>query len=874
MKKKRIVFATNNQHKLQEIRHILDDSVEVLSLQDIGCDKDIPETGTTLEENARQKAEYIWEHYHCDVFADDTGLEVEALDGAPGVYSARYAGEAHDSEANMTKLLHELADKDNRKARFRTVIALLEKKDVCPCGCTSIKQEHLFEGIVDGEITHERSGVGGFGYDPIFQPEGYDKTFAELGETIKNQISHRGRATRKLAEYLLKGVLSLCLFFFMNLTASAQIGTWKAYMSYYEPQQIVKAGNTLFVRASNDLYSYNLTDNSITTYDKVNALSDTYISAIAWNPATSRLIICYQNSNIDLMDREGNVTNISALYSKTMTQDKTINTIYIADEYAYLGTGFGVVKVNMKRMEIAESYILNQNIMKIGTDATTIYVQTAKGSVLKGLLSSNLIDSHNWSAAEAPADIFATNSTDWDDFIDIVRTLSPGGPKYNHFGFMRMKDGVLYTCGGGYSADGDLNRPATVQINHDDEWTFLQDDMTGVDGTESSTWRFVDMLSVDVDPLDNKHIFAGGRPGLFEYYDGQLVKYYHKDNSILHTATTSNKYVLVETLKYDDEGNLWLLQSQVTDNSLMQIPKGGELASIPQEELMDNGKSLSHMKHLFIDSRGLLWFVNDFWGSSSIHCYDPKSNQVLHSFKLLTNQDGTTYDNYSPQSIAEDFEGNIWIGTSIGPFLVESSNVYIQDTHVTQVKVPRNDGSNFADYLLNGANISCIAIDGGGRKWIGTYGAGAYLISADNMTQLQNFTTLNSPLLSDNIESIAINNETGEVFFGTDNGLCSYMGDAIDASVEMSKDNVYAYPNPVASGYNGLITIVGLTLNADVKILTASGQLVAEGRSNGGTFTWDGRDRSGHRVASGVYMVATATSDGKKGTVCKIAVIR
>ena len=115
MKKKRIVFATNNQHKLQEIRHILDDSVEVLSLQDIGCDKDIPETGTTLEENARQKAEYIWEHYHCDVFADDTGLEVEALDGAPGVYSARYAGEAHDSEANMTKLLHELADKDNRR---------------------------------------------------------------------------------------------------------------------------------------------------------------------------------------------------------------------------------------------------------------------------------------------------------------------------------------------------------------------------------------------------------------------------------------------------------------------------------------------------------------------------------------------------------------------------------------------------------------------------------------------------------------------------------------------------------------------------------------------------------------------------------------
>jgi XTP/dITP diphosphohydrolase len=149
------------------------------------------------------KAEYIYEKYHLNCFADDTGLEVEALDGAPGVYSARYAGgEGHDSEANMQKLLRELANNNNRKARFRTVIALIEKKDVCPCGCTSIKQIHKFEGIVNGEITQEKSGVEGFGYDPIFKPEGYDLTFAELGTDIKNQISHRARATQKLAEYL------------------------------------------------------------------------------------------------------------------------------------------------------------------------------------------------------------------------------------------------------------------------------------------------------------------------------------------------------------------------------------------------------------------------------------------------------------------------------------------------------------------------------------------------------------------------------------------------------------------------------------------------------------------------------------------------
>ena len=199
----KIVFATNNQHKLSEVRQILGDSIEVLSLNDIGCHEDIPETGTTLEANALQKAQYIYDHYHIDCFADDTGLEVDALGGAPGVYSARYAAVGcaatssqpidHDSEANMTKLLNELGENNNRKARFRTVIALIQQGEL-----------HEFEGIVNGQIIRERRGGEGFGYDPIFQPDGYDQTFAELGTEVKNHISHRARATQKLADYLLK----------------------------------------------------------------------------------------------------------------------------------------------------------------------------------------------------------------------------------------------------------------------------------------------------------------------------------------------------------------------------------------------------------------------------------------------------------------------------------------------------------------------------------------------------------------------------------------------------------------------------------------------------------------------------------------------
>lgn len=187
----KLVFATNNRHKLDEVRAIVGDRVEVLSLNDIGCHDDIPETADTLQGNALIKARYIYEKFGVDCFADDTGLEVEALDGAPGVYSARYAGEECDSEANMQKLLQNLTGKSNRNAQFRTVIALIIKGE-----------EKLFNGIVKGTITEEKRGDSGFGYDPVFVPEGFSESFAQMSGDMKNSISHRYRATRELSNYL------------------------------------------------------------------------------------------------------------------------------------------------------------------------------------------------------------------------------------------------------------------------------------------------------------------------------------------------------------------------------------------------------------------------------------------------------------------------------------------------------------------------------------------------------------------------------------------------------------------------------------------------------------------------------------------------
>ncbi len=189
---KKLVFATNNAHKLEEIRAILGSKIEILSLADIGCEADIPETADTLEGNALIKARYVYDNYKLDCFADDTGLEVDALNGLPGVHTARYAyPDRHDPEANMVKLLDALRENNDRNARFRTVIALIEKG-----------KEHLFEGVVEGVIARGRSGTEGFGYDPVFIPQGQQKTFAELGEDIKNSMSHRARAAQKLALYL------------------------------------------------------------------------------------------------------------------------------------------------------------------------------------------------------------------------------------------------------------------------------------------------------------------------------------------------------------------------------------------------------------------------------------------------------------------------------------------------------------------------------------------------------------------------------------------------------------------------------------------------------------------------------------------------
>lgn len=672
----------------------------------------------------------------------------------------------------------------------------------------------------------------------------------------------------KWVRWMVMGVLPFYLFTF--LPSNAQVGIWHNYLSYENIQDIQAAGNDLFVMASNGLYQYNKNDQSIYIYDKINGLSDTNISKIKWCQQGKRLVVVYGNMNIDLVETNNNITNISDIYTKAITGDKSIYGITVSGQYAYLACGFGIVKLNVKDAEISETYMFDYPVLAVALDDSNIYAQVKSNGVWKGSLSSNLIDKTNWQKTNSYPS-FAEDKTDYNENYELVSTLNPGGPKYNYFGFMKIINGKLYTCNGSFTNAG------VIQILENGQWTIYS--TNGI--SEVADINHYRLSCLSVDPTSNdEHIFAGSRNGLFEFRNGQFVKYYNYTNSpIERTDGINANFEMVSGTIFDANGNLWFLNSSAPTASLIKLSTNGEFTKYNHSEYMKynsggfTNKSNPGLSKMIFDSHGMLWFVNETWTLPAFYQYNI-TDDTVRAYEAFINQDGSTIDMPSGiTSIAEDLEGNMWIGTPAGPLLLEKDKLNEDNPTFTQVKVPRNDGTDYADYLLSGIRITCIGIDAAGRKWFGTNGNGVFLIGADNISQIHHFTSENSYLLSDNIQSLAINNNSGEVFFGTDNGLCSYMSDATTTSDEMSKDNVWAYPNPVTPEYTGLITIVGLTFNADVKILSASGALIAEGRSNGGTFTWDGCDKNGNRVASGVYMVATATNSGEKGTVCKIAII-
>lgn len=677
----------------------------------------------------------------------------------------------------------------------------------------------------------------------------------------------------------------------MTLPLSAiDKGSWEIYTSYNDITEIEPAGNQVFALASNGLFSYHIKNGSVTTYDKANTLSDFDINHIAWNKNTKKLVITYTNGNIDLLDANGNIINIPDLYLKSMTDNKQINHIYISGTNAYLSLPFGIIKLDTKEGKILDTYKLGFNVNYSYIEDNCLYAASKEAGLYRGVLKNNLIDKNNWEKTgnfkeqtKNSTTVYDTTNKYWwtvkegkltyytlnTDKEKIYQTegIIPDGPASNKFYRLYINKNKLYAVAGAWSQEKDCNNMGEVHVWNGEKWEEFEQPSDA-----SLGHRYRDLLCLDFDPSKEGHIMVGSKAGLYEFQDGKFIKCYNKDNTSVITSPLSKSYTIISSVKYDTTGKLWLLNS-LGDNSILSFDQSTqEWKNYPHTEIGFNDRY--NLTGLIIDeNNGNMWFVNNSYEKNRLYKYNYNTDELTMYGATFTNEDGKNITPIYVHCLTEDRNGNIWIGTTSGPLYLSLSDIKNGTDIFTQHKVPRNDNTNYADYLLDNSNIRCIAVDGANQKWFGTDN-GVYLISDDCNTQIYHFNTENSPLISNTIHSIAINNNAGKVYFATDKGLCSFNNGIVSPNAEMTKDNVYAYPNPVKPDYTGKINIVGLSFNADIKIVSTNGTLINEGRSAGGSYTWDGCDQNGKKVASGIYMVETATESGEKGMVCKIAIIR
>lgn len=467
-----------------------------------------------------------------------------------------------------------------------------------------------------------------------------------------------------------------------------------------------------------------------------------------------------------------------------------------------------------------------------------------------------------------------------------VSQIIPNSPIRNHCQYLSFVDDERLLVAGGtinYHDDPALHRTATLMMYEDNTWHSFEEE--GVANRTAGSFR--NMTSIVQDPTDPTHHYASSYgQGIYEYRDLKFVRQYtHKEKagspdvvaSALESAVPDTyNYTRVGRLQYDQQGNLWITNSRA-ESPLKLLKPNGTFVSLYYKEL----EKIKTPTEILFDNSGRVWVIS-MRAPANLYCIDmngtlenTSDDRIKRLDEKFIDQDGGSIEVYYINDITEDHNGDIWVMTDKGPYvLYNTEEVFSDNYHFTKIKVPRNDGTNYADYLLDGAYTTCIEIDAANRKWIGTLSNGLYLIGPDGLEEIHHFTKDNSPLPSNSIESLAMHHTSGELFIGTDKGLVSYVGNATRGEEDYDKEKVYAYPNPVAPDYTGLITIIGLKANSHVKIINTSGRLIAEGTSLGGSFTWDGRTPQGQRVSTGIYHVLGCDEDGNEGIVTKVVFIK
>lgn len=771
----------------------------------------------------------------------------------------------------------------------------------------------------------------------------------------------------------------LCLFF-IPLTAQ-ETSRWTPHISYLNDiVRIEQNGNLIYSLTDGKLFSYNSADQSIEQYIKSDG-GNTDIQHIAYSTKHKCLVITRSDANIELLYDDKSYVNIPDLKNTTQNIDKTINKLFVTDDFAYLATNFGFLTINIARSEVRESGVFNVPFYSILAHDNNLYVASRDG-VFFISLTNNVQDFNEWKKLEVSSHYTEQDSTFTDDKIrDLVafknqlhffvpnkgvfrmesptlvkgvlngegfnsmnyfrnnhlivvsgnafwdfddidtstkiniegltgitpngntageywasasgnnlslikvedgsydflrRWIAPGGPVSNYPFSLTFQNRQLLVTGGGFYLDR-MGKPASISIYTNQRWTNIYPgDISGPSGILAR-----DLVYAASDPTDQSLFFASSwGEGLYQFENNTFKNRYDESNSTIQPIVIEDfRTTRVGGMVFDKSSNLWLLNSMV-ENIIVVRLKNGDWTKL---HYADIANVETNPKNIVIDRYGNKW-VTTVGGDAYLFIFndngtiaDTSDDKYVYINRNsernpFVDQDGRRLNISSIASIAEDVNGNYWLGTDIGPFWINaSSNMFSRNVIFNRVKIEREPGSNNVTGLLDGVTINAIVVDGANRKWIATQTAGVYLISADNQSTLEHFTLENSPLPSNNVMSLAIDPNRGTVYMGTERGLMAYDGVATAGADDFS--NVYAYPNPVRPEFQGSVNVTGLKSNSRVKITDVKGNLINEGQSLGGQYSWNMLNARGVRVASGIYLVFGSSSDGSEGVVTKIMII-
>jgi len=715
------------------------------------------------------------------------------------------------------------------------------------------------------------------------------------------------------------------------------------------------------------MFTYNLSDNSIARFTTVNRLNDINVNSLAYSKTIGALIIVYNDLNIDVL-RSTTTTNIPSIRDASLT-NKSLNELYVKDEFAYLSTGFGIVKVDIARSEISETYQFAQGGGAIKVNATLIndnfiYAATDQGLYFANL-NSNLLDFNSWQLNQQTSspivDIIDFNGETYvvadqssndtiyklsnntlnveqilsgKDYIDGVthgdkllmafaselsifdnqlqlltsfnapvnnledikfndskiyiinrfdpllefdyqgnqtNFIKPNGPFEENIFDMEIEEGVLWAVAGGYDqAINNQFKGGRLYRFSDNQWKSY------IDFSEPSLNGVFDMLSINIKEDNPNEIFIGTwGSGLLEFKNNPPFSIYDETNSILKDRTLWQGWTGVGGTTFDENANLWIVNSFTS--SLLSVRKPNEdwiQFSFPN---LASGEE-TPATEIRISDAGLIWLALPLDNHILVFDYNNTLNNPSDDRHYIFKQGEGVGNLPGIRGVTMEFDldNQLWVGTSDG-IAVKFNPDNVFDENGSERDFERiliDDGEN-VEILLAGTEISDIEIDGANRKWVATNGSGVFLLSADGKEVINHFTTENSPLFSDNIISIAIDDISGEVYFATANGLISYRSDVIREEETISE--VRVFPNPVREDYLGPIAIDGLLDQSTVKITDVNGRLINEIESNGGRAIWNGNNFQGDRVSTGVYLVfasGTNSDDNLRSAIGKILFIR